>query len=141
MEKLVFQKEASDGLKLAVTAIREKSHLRAMEDLDTSVICFDNVVKESSKGKFGIALVPSEKQTHPQLTEHRFYVLCVVDNPERKKVIAKLDLIAAPVNGVYPIFIFGEDGRPYPIMEKIGVETRFLQHCCAGPLPALVAAV
>jgi hypothetical protein len=140
MEKLVFVKEASDGLRLAVEAITTQAHLKAMEDLNTTVIGFDAVVKEFSKEQLGIALVPSEKQTHPHLPEHRFYVLCVVDNPARKTILQKLDLIAAQRDGQYPLFIFSEDATPFPLESRMALETRMLAHCCAGPLPPMIAA-
>jgi hypothetical protein len=139
MEKMVFLKEARDGLALALEAISTQAHLKAMTDLNTTVIGFDAVVKEFSKERLGIALVPSEKQTHPQLTAHKFYVLCIVDNPARKTILQKLDLIAAPINGEYPIFIFDEETQPYPLGEKMALETRLLAHCCAGPLPPMIS--
>jgi hypothetical protein len=137
MEKLVFLKEATDALNLALEAIQTKAHLKGMEDLNTTVIAFDAIVKELSGGKLGIALIPSLKQTHPQLPQHRFYILGVVDDT-RKKLLLKLDLLAAPISGEYPVFVFSEDAQPFPIPEKMGVEARFIQHCCGGPLPNLV---
>lgn len=130
MNKIEFAKEAREALTASLTALKEQSHLKGMEDLNKTVIQFETIVKEFSKGKLGIGLPPSQKQTHPVLDHHRFYILSVVSE-DRKKLIAPLDLLAVATDGQYPVYFLTntQEELAYGLGDLAALEGRFIQHC------------
>lgn len=140
MQRIDFEKDAKEMIEGSLKARREKLYTKGMEHLNQITIQFDGIVKDISGGKLGIGLLPSAKQTHAQLTEHRFYVLGIVSE-DRKKMIAPLDILAVAISGYYPVYFLTDKEQAIPMMNEEIIKGRMLDHCIGDTLLKTVMAV
>jgi hypothetical protein len=127
-----------------VQAVKDKVWEHGLADLDLVVRDFNAGVLELSGGRFGIALGVAPGQEHPHIKQHKFYMLLVVREPERREQMALLDLWAAPESGFYPITVLdrGDPERWYPLGDRAALEQQCLSYVAhiGSPLVQLIAA-
>jgi hypothetical protein len=140
MQRIDFEKDAREAIDGSVRCLKEKTYTKGMKHLNTITIQFDKIVKDISGGKLGIGLLPSSKQQHAILTEHRFYILGIVTE-DRKSMVGALDIIAVAINGYYPVYFLTDKEQPIPLVNEELIKGRMLDHCVGETLTKAIAAL